>query len=97
MFSGDDAHRFQKLVAATGSVRFGLDAFGFCTLARGRADLVVEACLKPYDFMAPGLIVAEAGGLMTDWRGNPLGLSSEGKVIAAGSAQLHASALGILA
>ena len=93
MFIGADKARFEGLVAATNAVRYGLDAFGFCTLARGRVDLAVEACLKPYDYLAPSLIVAEAGGRMTDWAGAPLTLASDGKVVAAATPSLHRAAL----
>lgn len=80
-------------VAAT---RFGLDAFGFASLARGRADLVVEANLKPYDYLAPSLIVCEAGGRMTDWQGRPLTIDSGDQVVASATAPLHEAALTIL-
>ncbi len=53
--------------------------------------------LHPYDYMALVPIIEGAGGVITDWEGRPLTLTSEGKVIAAASAQLHAEALSALA
>lgn len=93
----DPNGKFACVVAATNSVRYGLDAYGFCSLARGRADLGVEACLQPYDYLAPSLIVSEAGGLMTDWAGKPLSLESDGRVLAAATPALHNQALEVLA
>ena len=61
MFSGHE-QAFDRLMRRAGQVRFGLDAYGFCAVARGRADLVVEADLKPHDYLAPSLIIAESGG-----------------------------------
>lgn len=96
MFQGADQDPFLDLVKRTSSVRYGLDAFGFCSIARGRVDLVVEACLQPYDYMAPSLIVEEAGGVMTDWSGAPLSINSNGKVIAAATPELHKSVKSLL-
>ena len=93
---GDDEGKFLRLMDQTSSNRFGMDAYGFCTLARGRVDVAVEANLKPYDYMAPTLIVQEAGGVMTDWAGQSLGLQSDGRVVAGASAELHAAALATL-
>ena len=92
----EDGGRFATLMDRVGSVRFGLDAYGFCSLARGRVDLAVEACLQPYDYLAPSLIVTEAGGLISDWRGAPLGLESDGRVVAAATPEMHRQALELL-
>ena len=41
-------------------------------------------------------VVEAAGGVITDWSGKPLGLESDGSVLAAGDAQLHKQALAVL-
>jgi fructose-1,6-bisphosphatase/inositol monophosphatase family enzyme len=41
--------------------------------------------------------VEGAGGVMTDWTGAPLGLESDGRVIAAGDKRAHRAALELLA
>ena len=46
-----------------------------------------------YDFLPLVPVVTGAGGLMTDWRGEPLGLESDGRVVAAGDPRVHAAAL----
>ena len=92
----DEGPGFMGLVARVGSVRFGLDAYGFALLARGRLQIAVEACLKPFDYLAPSLIVTEAGGTMTDWDGQPLNLNSDGHVIAAADALLNGQVRDIL-
>jgi inositol-phosphate phosphatase/L-galactose 1-phosphate phosphatase/histidinol-phosphatase len=40
-------------------------------------------------------LIEEAGGTITDWSGNPLGLDSKGDVLAAASRELHEEALTI--
>ena len=41
-------------------------------------------------------IIEGAGGIATDWRGAPLGLASDGRVLVAGDRRTHAAALALL-
>ncbi len=43
------------------------DCYAYGLLAAGFLDLVVEASLKPYDYMPLVAIVEGAGGIITDW------------------------------
>lgn len=47
------------------------DVYGYMLLATGRADVVVDPEMKVWDAAAVQPIVEEAGGIFTDWRGNP--------------------------
>lgn len=47
---------------------YGCDCYAYGLLATGTCDLVVEADMKPYDYMALVPIVTGAGGIMTDWQ-----------------------------
>jgi len=60
----------------------------------GFVDLVVEARLKPWDIQALIPIVQAAGGVVTDWRGQPC--LEGGRVVAAGDKRVHAAALKFL-
>jgi inositol-phosphate phosphatase/L-galactose 1-phosphate phosphatase/histidinol-phosphatase len=51
---------------------YGCDCYAYGLLAAGYCDLVVEADLKPYDYMALVPVIQGAGGIITDWRGQPL-------------------------
>jgi inositol-phosphate phosphatase/L-galactose 1-phosphate phosphatase/histidinol-phosphatase len=77
--------------------RFGADCYAYGLLASGFIDLVVEADLKPYDYCALLPIIEGAGGKMSDWRGEPLTLKSDGRVIAAGDQRLLTKARAVLA
>ena len=46
----------------------GCDCYAYGLLAAGFCDLVVEADMKPYDYLALVPIVEGAGGVMTDWK-----------------------------
>jgi inositol-phosphate phosphatase / L-galactose 1-phosphate phosphatase / histidinol-phosphatase len=97
MFKGRDAECFAKLSAAVKLTRFGADCYAYGLVAAGFVDLVLEASLEPYDFCAMVPIVEGAGGLATDWRGRPLDLASDGRVLVAGDPRAHEAALGLLA
>ena len=97
MFKGGDAAAFARVVATAKLVRFGADCYAYGVLAHGFIDLVIEASLKPYDFSAMVPIVEGAGGIVTDWRGAPLSLASDGRVLVAGDRRAHQQALQLLA
>lgn len=88
--------QFEELSEKVGMRRFGGDCYGYGLLASGHVDLLLEMNLHPYDYMALVPVIEGAGGIITDWDGQPLTLKSEGKVIAAASAALHAEALATL-
>jgi inositol-phosphate phosphatase/L-galactose 1-phosphate phosphatase/histidinol-phosphatase len=97
MFEGSDAAAFGRLRGAVKLARYGADCYAYGMLACGFIDLVVESALKPYDFSALAPVVEGAGGAFTDWRGAPVTLASDGRVIAAGDARLAAAAQRLLA
>jgi inositol-phosphate phosphatase/L-galactose 1-phosphate phosphatase/histidinol-phosphatase len=97
MFKGGDAAAFARAAAAAKLARFGADCYAYGLLALGSIDLVIEASLKPYDFSAMVPIVEGAGGIASDWRGMPLTLTSDGRVLVAGDRGVHQEALALLA
>jgi len=96
MFMGDDVAPFSRVVAAAKHVLYGADCYGYALLASGHTDAVVEADLKPWDFLALIPIIQGAGGTVTDWAGAPLTVRSDGRVVAAADPAVHAAALRVL-
>ena len=97
MFGGGGLRQaYQRLEERVRLPMFGGDCYAYGLLAMGFADLVVEASLEPYDYMALIPVIAGAGGLLTDWSGAELTLDSAGAVIAAGDARVHAAAREVL-
>lgn len=74
--------------------RFGTAALDLCQTACGMFGVYFEYQLSPWDFAAGRLILEEAGGLVTDARGNPLPLMKTS--ILASNTQLHPAALAIV-
>jgi myo-inositol-1(or 4)-monophosphatase len=75
-------------------VRYGADCYGYCALASGFVDLVIETDLKPHDVVALVPIVEGAGGVMTTWDGESA--AKGGRIIAAGDPRLYEMARAML-
>jgi len=97
IFNADDWQAFDRLSRRCAMRRFGGDCYGYAQLAGGTIDLVVETGLEPYDYLGPTGLIEAAGGIVTDWEGRPLGLKSDGRVVAAATRELHRQALELLA
>lgn len=93
MFDTPDSARYAGLKSAVLETRFGTDAWAYAMLASGHTDLVAESNMQPYDYLSHAVIITGAGGTITDWEGNPLGMESPGSVLASGDAAVHATAL----
>ena len=96
MFAGADADAFARVADAVAMVRHGADCYATGLLASGHIDLIVEAGLQTYDFCALIPVIEGAGGIITDWNGAPLGLGSDGRIVAAGDLTTHAAVLALL-
>ena len=96
MFSEAEFENFEALRKLSHRAVYGAECYAYGLVATGTVDLTVEADLKPYDYCAMVPIVEGAGGVITDWRGQPLGLKSDGRVIAAGDKRTYDAALEIL-
>ena len=97
MFKTDDERtRVAAMAAQVAVSRYGGDCYAYGLLATGFVDLVTEASLKIYDFMALVPVVEGAGGIMTDWSGAPLDRHSDGHVLAAANETCHREAMAYL-
>src|SRR6516165_5812710 len=96
-FDATERSRFDALSARTALRRFGGDCYLYGMLASGFCELVVESHLKPHDFMAVIPVVTGAGGRISDWRGAPLDIASDGRMVAATTETLWRQALEVLA
>ncbi|RLB05325.1 MAG: inositol monophosphatase [Deltaproteobacteria bacterium] len=74
--------------------RDGSAALDLCYVAMGRFDGFWELKLKPWDVAAGKIIVEEAGGLVTDFRGGPLDIY--GDQILATNGKIHNEMMEVL-
>jgi inositol-phosphate phosphatase/L-galactose 1-phosphate phosphatase/histidinol-phosphatase len=96
IFKADQLARFERLRKQVKLSRGSADCYAYALLATGFVDLVCEAGLKPFDYAAIVPVVEAAGGIVTDWQGQPLNLQSDGSILAAGDKRAHAQALEVL-
>ena len=74
----DEGAAFRRVAERAKLVRYGTDCYAYALIAAGQIDLVIEA----------------AGGIVTDWTGQPC--HDGGRVLAAANATIHAEALALL-
>lgn len=69
-FTAADRHgRWEQLAGAAGVSRGWGDAFGYLMVATGRAEVMVDAVVNPWDIACFFPIIVEAGGAFTDLEG----------------------------
>jgi len=84
---------FEILAGKTRLQRTWGDCYGYVLVATGRAEVMLDSVIHPWD-IAPMLpIIREAGGRFTDWSGKPSIWSQDA---VASNGELHESVLQIL-
>jgi histidinol-phosphatase len=58
-----------RLEEAAGLVRTWGDGYGYLLVATGRAEVMIDPRLHPWDAAAVEVVVSEAGGRFSDWQG----------------------------
>jgi len=76
---------YEYFKAAADVRRSGSAALDLCSVAAGRADLYFELHLSPWDHAAGALIVAEAGGIVSDIDGGELSYERPCSIVARNS------------
>ena len=82
---------FEHIRATAKLTRYGLDAYAYARLAAGTIDMVAETGLKSHDVAALYPVIEGAGGVVTDWRGQPAKLG--GQIVAAANRKILDEAL----
>jgi len=86
---------FTKLLLASAKIRaMGSAALGLAAVALGQMDGYWEIGPSAWDLAAGALLVEEAGGRVTDFRGGPLDL--RGRQILATNGAIHDAAVAVL-
>ena len=68
-FDRDDYRGWEKLAGSAAMVRTWGDCYGYLLVATGRAEVMVDPRLNPWDGACFLPIVTEAGGVITDLQG----------------------------
>ena len=87
---------WQRLAASVRRVSWGGDCYAYGLLALGHIDVIAESDMKPWDWTALVTVIEGAGGRVTDWSGQPLRATGDGRVLAVGDPDLLAPAIALL-
>lgn len=90
----DEQDKFFRVAAGAKLMRNGYDCYAYSMVAAGFMDVIVEAGLEAYDIQALIPIIEGAGGIITNWQGQPV--TEGGQVVACGDARLHQQVIGLL-
>jgi len=85
---------FMNLVDSFGAHRGLGDFYGHHLVARGAVELMIEAKIKFWDIAALNIIIEEAGGRMTDFKGNKI--TEETSVVVSSNGIIHDKVLELL-
>ncbi len=87
LFPPAEREVYDIIEAQTKLARYGTDCYGYCMVAAGLADIVIESGLQAYDIVALIPIIEGAGGVVTNWNGGSA--AQGGQVLATGDPRLH--------
>ena len=88
-----DQAGFDRLLARTGLFRTWGDCYGYFMVATGRADIVLDPIMNPWDLLPLIPIIRGAGGVISDWQGKD---AVSGTSSVAANPQLHPQVIEIL-
>lgn len=91
-FTASEQGAWSQVRATAKLTRLGGDAYIFALVALGGIDIVVESGLKTWDIDPVIPVIENAGGLVTNWRGETLGRNG-GQVVAVGDRRVLDEAL----
>jgi histidinol-phosphatase len=66
------------IVARAAESRGWGDCFGYLLVATGRADVMIDPKMSPWDAAALLPVIEEAGGAFTDWKGHATAFGGDG-------------------
>ncbi len=87
LFTETERAAYDAIEADVKLARYGTDCYGYCMVANGFADLVIESGLQAYDIVALIPIIEGAGGIVTNWTGGSA--ADGGQILASGDPRLH--------
>jgi len=92
-----DLPALDRMRAVVRWTAYGGSCMAYGRIASGRIDVGIDVAFDPLDYLALVPVITGAGGVITDWDGNPLTLQSDDRVVAAGDPRMHEKTLAILA
>ncbi|PZU90730.1 MAG: inositol monophosphatase [Chelatococcus sp.] len=95
-FGDDERPALDAMRERTAWRIWGGACMSFGLLASGRTDLALDTGLKLWDFAPCRPIIEGAGGVITDWEGQPITHKTGHRILAAGDAERHREMLHVV-
>ncbi|MCX7920094.1 MAG: inositol monophosphatase [bacterium] len=93
---GYDFENFYTIsINCQGVRRDGCAALGLCYVAMGRYDGLWQSQLYPWDTAAGTLMITEAGGKVTDFKGKPFSIYQQ-EILATNGGKIHSEMMNLL-
>lgn len=89
----DRSDAYENLIRRVKLNRGWGDAYGYVLVATGRAEIMLDPVINPWDVAPMPVILREAGGRFTNWRGEETHLGPDG---VATNGRLHDTVLAVL-
>lgn len=86
-----DGPAFEALMQDVKLVRTWGDCYGYLLVATGRADIMSDPIMNPWDIAALIPVIQGAGGVISDWQGNDA--NGAASIVATTSPALHAEVI----
>ncbi len=96
-YGPEDVPALERMRAATHWCVYGGSCLAYGRIASGYIDVGIDVAFDTLDYLALVPVIEGAGGIVTDWRGEPLNRASGDRFVAAGDKRVHAEALALLA
>ena len=93
LYEPESLPTFKALRSSVHWCVYGGSCYAYGRLASGGIDVAIDPFFTPHDVLAHVPVIANAGGVITDWEGAPLTLHSSGRCLAAANPELHQAAL----
>lgn len=90
IFNYRDGEKFMRFAGECRSFRTWGDGYGYCLLACGKADVMVDPFMSRWDLLPVIPIIRGAGGMITDYNGND---PVNGNSVIASRPEIHAEVL----
>jgi inositol-phosphate phosphatase/L-galactose 1-phosphate phosphatase/histidinol-phosphatase len=91
--SESEVAAYDRIKSTVQFLIFGGGCHAFGRVAHGYIDVAFETSHDIHDYLALVPIINNAGGVISDWQGNPLTLSSGPQFLACGDQAVHSQAL----
>jgi myo-inositol-1(or 4)-monophosphatase len=94
VFKHQNGLAWHELTQTVRRVRGWGDCYGYLMVATGRADIMTDPIMNPWDIAALIPVIRGAGGTISNWQGgDPVGAQS---IVAAATQELHAGMIAVL-